>query len=132
MHPFNVIAASAGGLLLSMTAEDDALLTGYLLDNTIGSINPPDAQLAGEQINSLYIVTSGTILRLELETEVVPDTDQTFRFIEIKGVFDSGQQTLLILREDMFYTTGSGVTRWQFSGIGELFVDGNVYQVRFA
>ncbi len=131
MHPFNAIAAASGGLLISMTAEADVLLTGYLLASAIGSISPPGAQLAGEQIVSLYIFTSNTQLRLEVDTEGVPDTDSTFRFIEIDGVFDSGPQKLLVLREDMLYSNQAGATRWSLSSIGELFVDANVYQVRF-
>ena len=108
--------------------------TGYdRIITTIGSIAPSadyDPASGNHTIGSLF--TQNTNLVFRLDVEGIPNTNQTFREIEITGTFEQGTFTRITLRTQVnFYNpTDFGNTLWSFTGIPSLdMINGNVYDI---
>ena len=136
----DIICPVAAGAEYAMTAGNNAGDIGYDQTPAYGSILPSPALydasgLTSEaEVSALWVQGIGAQLNFELSSvnnsDAIPDSDLVWREIEVEGVFDTGQQTLSLLRADASNTTtGTGSRNWQFPGQPNVFVIGNTYNV---
>ena len=133
MFPLNVISALGGGERHDtvMTAGDAFGLTIGYFKNSYGSLNPDVPVFQFGEISFLASTTISGEFSFTILDINIPDTDASWKQIEIEGVFDSGQATNIYLRADrVFYDNDDqdGGSRWEFTEQG-IMVTGNIYNV---
>ncbi len=123
----NVIAATSVGYLLS--AGNVASLFGYSR-GSFGALVPENRPLlnTGELIQEIRTDSSANVLRVSLENPNVPDTDASWRALQISG---PGFSASYLRSAFTYFADAGGFTIWDISETLD-FADGSDYQVTFS
>ena len=131
MQPTNVVAAVGIADFFALTAGNFIGQLGFDRNQGAGSINP-DQPILGLQLDQ--DIDNGTLLFVSF-SPAAPDTDATWKSLDMTGTFAGGTGTATYIRANRttyFADNGQGGSQWQLTldALGR-FVDTNVYQCVF-
>ncbi len=124
-----MMSLQSASVAFVISAVEDNLVIGYVR-NDFGSLDPPNADIDGNQVEQIFSIISGENFELQLAGINVPQN--TFGSITIRGIFSHGQDSIELLSASAGYSGDSfGNSRWDWVGpqVPGLMIDGNDYQV---
>lgn len=133
MHPTDAVAAVAGAAeFFALTSGNFAAQNGFDRTAGFGAI-VPDGLFFGT-LTLDQDLDNGTLLFVSFSPPA-PDTDATWKSLQMTGTFVSGTGTAIYQRANRtsyFADNGQGGSQWQFTldGLGSM-ITPNVYQCVF-
>ena len=125
--PSGVVAAASQLVTNILTAGSAGALNGYAA-GFLGTLVPDTFN--GFTIDQLAQSTTTDEIAYRLLGTNIPNDDNAFVSMRLKGVFSSGVQDRIYLRTDAVYSTvAPGATTWTWINVTDEFVLNNEYDV---